>query len=417
MPEQFYCEKCNKTMAEAQFYKTHRLDKYPGGKVPICKKCLTMHVDNFNPETYLWILKECDVPYIPEEWDKLLASYGKDKSKLTGLTIIGRYFAKMALKQWKDYRWDDTDHLRQVANKRMEEAMKAQGYSAVQIDEAKEKANVTMTYLQNDDAIVVPPDSSFKEEIPSADDDYFATGTQSEDDYFARQTQNIEDEAIGELTEEDKKYLCLKWGKTYKPEEWIRLEQLFVEMTNSYDIQAAGDLNTLKLMCKSSLKANQLMDIGDIEGAQKMAKVYESMMRSGKWTAAQIKEDQTDAIDSIGQIVAICERDGFIPRYYSDGPQDKPDKVLMDLQKYTHDLVVNESGLGIMIENAMKQMKEEEERIKAAAEAKEAGNEDADLFNYDDDIKLTTDDYQEFSEFEEDLEEDNEDFFKSLEDN
>jgi hypothetical protein len=125
MPEQFYCEKCNKTMAENQFYKSNNIEKYPGGKIPICKKCLTMHVDNFNPETYLWILKECDVPYIPEEWDKLLASYGKDKSKLTGLTIIGRYLAKMALKQWKDYRWADTEHLRKVADKRLEEAMKA----------------------------------------------------------------------------------------------------------------------------------------------------------------------------------------------------------------------------------------------------------------------------------------------------
>ena len=27
-----------------------------------------------------------------------------------------------------------------------------------------------------------------------------------------------------DLTEEDKKYLRLKWGKTYKPEEWVRLE-------------------------------------------------------------------------------------------------------------------------------------------------------------------------------------------------
>lgn len=414
MPEQFYCEKCNKTMAENQFYKTHNIEKYPGGKVPICKKCLTMHVDNFNPDTYLWILKECDVPYIPEEWDKLLASYGKDKSKLTGLTIIGRYFAKMALKQWKDYRWEHTEHLRQVANKRLEEAMKAQGYSAIEIDEAKEKANAPMTFLVDEANIKVPPPETFKED--NSADDYFSNVSQpEEDDYFARQTQNIEDEAVGELTEEDKRYLCLKWGKTYKPDEWIRLEQLYTEMTNSYDIQSAGDLNTLKLVCKSSLKANQLMDIGDIEGAQKMAKVYESMMRSGKWTAAQIKETEENAIDSIGQIVAICERDGFIPRYYVDGPQDKPDKVLMDLQKYTHDLVVNESGLGIMIENAMKQMKEEEDRIKAAAEAKEAGNEDADLFNYDDDIKLTTEDYREFSEFEEDLEDDNDDFFNSLE--
>ena len=27
-----------------------------------------------------------------------------------------------------------------------------------------------------------------------------------------------------DLTEEDRTYLRLKWGKTYKPEEWIRLE-------------------------------------------------------------------------------------------------------------------------------------------------------------------------------------------------
>ena len=413
MPEQFYCEKCNKTMAANQFYKSNNLEKYPSGKIPICKKCLTMHVDNFNPETYLWILKECDVPYIPEEWDKLLASYGKDKSKLTGLTIIGRYLAKMALKQWKDYRWADTEHLRKVADKRLEEAMKAQGYSAAQIDEAKDKANVNMGYLENGKAIDGPPPEIF--EAPKPVDDYFDSGTQAEDDYFARQTQNIENEAVSELTEEDKRYLCLKWGPSYKPEEWIRLEQLYEDMTSSYDIQAAGDVNTLKLACKCSLKANQLLDIGDVEGAQKMLKAYESMMKSGKWTAAQIKESEENAIDSIGQIVAICERDGFIPRYYVDGPQDKPDKVLLDLQKYTHDLVVNESGLGVMIENAMKQMKEEEERIKAAAEAKVSGqDEDQDLFNYDEE-KVTVNDYVEFSEFEESLEDYDTEYYSSLE--
>jgi hypothetical protein len=57
-----------------------------------------MRVDNWNPDTYMWILQECDVPYIPSEWDKLLASYAKDRSKVTGVTIIGRYLAKMKLK-------------------------------------------------------------------------------------------------------------------------------------------------------------------------------------------------------------------------------------------------------------------------------------------------------------------------------
>ena len=83
-----------------------------------------MHVNNFDPETYLWILQEVDVPYIPDEWNNLLARYGKDPSKLTGVTILGRYLSKMKLKQWKDYRWKDTDFLRELNNSRIEQAMK-----------------------------------------------------------------------------------------------------------------------------------------------------------------------------------------------------------------------------------------------------------------------------------------------------
>jgi hypothetical protein len=83
-----------------------------------------MHVDNFNPDTYLWILQECDVPYVPDEWNKLLTTYGKDRSKLTGATILGRYLSKMKLKQYRDHRWADTEYLQEVANKKIEETMK-----------------------------------------------------------------------------------------------------------------------------------------------------------------------------------------------------------------------------------------------------------------------------------------------------
>jgi hypothetical protein len=33
-----------------------------------------------------------------------------------------------------------------------------------------------------------------------------------------------EDDFVDDLTDEDRLYLRLKWGKTYKPEEWVRLE-------------------------------------------------------------------------------------------------------------------------------------------------------------------------------------------------
>ena len=402
MPEQFYCAKCNKTMDEKQFYKSHNLEKYPTGKLNFCKKCITMHVDNFDPDTYLWILQECDVPYVPEEWNKLMLTYGKDKGKMTGLTIIGRYLSKMALKQHTDYRWKDTEYLQDVAKKKVEETMKTQGYGAAEIAATLDKGFVDLPAEE----LEIPDFDSY--EVNEA------AMLAQQDDYFARQTpQGIEDEAVSELTEEDKRYLCLKWGKTYRPEEWIRLEQLYEDMVRSYEIDVAGDLNTLLLVCKCSLKANQLLDIGDIDGAQKVTKMYDSLMKSGKWTAAQNKANSEDIVDSVGAIVAICEKEGFIPRYYVDGPQDKVDRVIEDMQKYTHDLIINESGLGIMIENAMKQMKEEEERIRDAANQSEQ-DEEAQLFNYDK-SPLTTQDYIEFSEYEDKLNKENQIYFDEYE--
>ena len=347
MAETYYCEKCNRTMSADQFYGSNNTDKYPNdGKFNQCKKCITMHVDNWNPDSYLWILQEADVPYIPDEWSKLLESYGRDKTKMTGMTILGRYLSKMKLKQFKDYRWKDTEFLQEVADNKREQAMKKQGYDAASIAKALNDSRVTI------------PEGGFQE----------PTYQPPQEDYFAQQCGIEEDDLGNELTEEDRLYLRIKWGKTYKPEEWITLEKLYEEMMSSYDIQGAGHIDTLKLLCKTSLKANQLIDIGDIEGFQKMSKVYDSLMKSGKFTAAQNKAESGEYVDSISELVEVCEKQGFIPRYYVDGPQDRVDETLQDMKNYTRTLVTEEMNLGNLIENAVKEMakaenKEEDEDI------------------------------------------------------
>ena len=170
-------------------------------------------------------------------------------------------------------------------------------------------------------------------------------------------------------------------------------------MMNSYDIQGAGHIDNLKLLCKTSLKANQLIDMGDVEGFQKMSKVYDSLMKSGKFTAAQNKAEDGEEINSIGELVAICEKQGFIPKYYTDGPQDKADRVIEDLRKYTKDLVSNETNLDTMFESAQRQIEEEQERIASAAEAGENNAEEEDkLFDYDA-YELTDKDYEDMSDF------------------
>lgn len=338
-----YCEKCHKTMNEDQFYQSNNLEKYTdGGKLNICKKCLTMHVDNFNPDTYLWILQEIDVPYIPDEWNNLLAKYGKNREKLTGLTILGRYLSKMKLKQFKDYRWKDNEFLQELANSKIEQAMKRQGYEAAEIAQTIQQ----VTFDMPTEELGIP--------------DFEVSQPASFQESYAQMPVEDDDDGL-ELTEEDRLYLRLKWGKTYKPDEWVQLEKLYNEMYESYDIQSAGHIDTLKLICKASLKANQLIDIGDIDGFNKVTKTYDSLMKSGKFTAAQNKAQSGEAVDSIGELVAMCEKDGFIPKFYIDEPKDKVDRVLQDMQIYTQNLIMNETNLGNLIDSAMKQIELDKE--------------------------------------------------------
>ena len=400
MPEKKkrFCEKCRATKNEDNFYKSNNLEKYPEGYLNQCKDCITMHVNNWDSSTFMWILQECDVPYVPDEWNKLLSSYGKDASSVKGTTIIGRYLSKMKLKQFKDFRWKDTKFLQDKANHDKEEAMKRQGFSAAEIADAIEKGSFPI------------PDEPLVEPTPPANE------LNEYDDYFDDINGVPEDTTIiDSLTDEDKIYLRMKWGKAYKPEEWVQLEKLYQEMMESYDVQGAGHEDTLKLVCKTSLKSNQLLDMGDVEAAQKMVKMYDMLMKSGKFTASQNKAENGEYVDSVSEIVAMCEKDGFIPRFYTDVPQDKVDRTIQDFQKYTRTLVTEEMNLGNLIENAVKQIQLDKEK-EESREADAAGDDDAfeaELFDEDQSF-LEDEDFQQLKQMIQDDSDDDEEFLASL---
>lgn len=262
-----YCNRCGGTLKETEFYLSKNKEKYPLGRIDVCKKCLTAHLDNFNPDTYLWILEDLDVPYVPDEWNSLIDKFsGGDPSKLKKTSILGRYLSKMQLTQYCEYKWKDTAHLQEKKEKRVAEAMKLRGFSQAEIDEVIEKGAIQipdhpkelalMTQIQPSDGL-----PSQRTGVSYADDPLAVR--KSPEDYFEEQSNIKEGQLVGELTPEDEKYLLLKWGKTYRPYEWVKLEDLYQKMYESYDIQGAGHEDTLILVCKTSLKANQLLDIGD----------------------------------------------------------------------------------------------------------------------------------------------------------
>ena len=386
MAEQLYCQKCRKTMADTNFYMYK-----DGSKAELCKGCLTMHINNFEPDTFLWLLEKFDVPYIEAEWNVLRdRAFAKDPYKMNGMSVFGKYLSKMKLKQWKQYTWADTERLKIEA----EEKAKLHGnINRVTDDDleniklAFENGEITeaqyKTYMQ-----INQPEPSFE----------FAAGPGKPASPYPVNDNPFEVVEIADvgadLTQEDKVYLALKWGRLYSAADWVALEQLYNEFMNSFDIQGAARIDTLKKICKTSLKMDQAIDSGDIDSYQKLSRVYDTMMKSAKFTEAQNKDGNNDNFNSIGELVAFCEKEGgFIPRHEIEYPADIIDKVIMDLKEYTNNLIRQDVGLSQQIEQYIKRKEIAEEQKKNKQDAKDKGMDvvelnDEDYAKYYDDLEL-----------------------------
>ena len=371
------CTKCSKMMDEnTQFY-TYK----NGEKTAMCKKCLTMHIDNFNPETYLWLLQDMDVPYVEAEWKVLRDRAFAKNPNLNGMSVFGKYLSKMKLKQWNSYGWADTERLKmlneekskqqQAEKEQFEAQIKAQ-FDNGEITEAQYKTLIS-TETQNDDYYT---GTGPMLHVPGA----AADNPYNENTFI---DESLLSGPAAQLTEDDKIYLAMKWGRLYQPADWIELERNYNEMMNSFDIQDADTINTLVLLCKTNLKMNQAIDCGDVEGFQKLSKVSESLRKSAKFTAAQNKEQKNDYVDSVGELVAMCERDGFIPRFATDIPQDKVDLTLKDMNSYVHKLVTQDLGFGQQIEDALKKIQIQREMNEAEETAKMMDGETPELIDED----------------------------------
>ena len=194
------------------------------------------------------------------------------------------------------------------------------------------------------------------------------------------------------LTEEDKLYLVMKWGKNYTADELLALEQDYSNMLNSFDIQDADTKNALTIICKLNLKANQALDAGDYDGFSKLSRALGDQRKLANFAAAQRKKDQkaSDFVDSVGEIVAYCEKNGGqIPRMGIIEPLDKVDIIINDQKEYIRNLIYQDTALAGQIEDYLKKREILEQQKKDKETAKNQGY---------DEYQLTDDDLADFEE-------------------
>ena len=396
------CDKCGRNIDEDNFYQYKN-----GNKMDLCKKCYTMHMDAFDPQTFLWALEDCDVPYIPQEWNILRdKAWAKDPKKFSHMAIFGKYLSKMKFKQWKDLCWADTERLEKerkeamatVAEKSKDrnEELKA-AFEAGTISEAEYKTFVN-TEILYDQGVNLNPVTGNPITGP--------TGFNAFDE-----TQFIDESELpdptSELTKEDKIYLAMKWGRNYKPAEWLALEKNYTDMKKSFDIQDADSEKTLMFLCKANLKADQAIDCGDIDGFQKLMRSQEGLRKTAKFTAAQNKEDKADFVDCIGTMVAYCEKvGGVIPRLKLDYDYDIVDKVIKDMKEYNKSLVYEDTSLARQIEDYLRNRESADAKKRDEAEAKAKGL---------DIVEIEDEDHVDYAEFQQKQKEMDEMFYANVE--
>lgn len=376
-----FCEKCNREMQENKFYSYK-----DGSKFEQCKTCITLHVDNFKPQTYLWILEKADVPYIPQIWTKIRdKAYAKAPKKgLNGTSVIGKYFSEMKLNQWRQFGWADTEKQQQEYNKRVAakqeenqvyyEQMK-QRYENNQISQAQYRTLVSTEFQKQHQYI-----QSQESENPIGKDNMF-----NENDFLSDQEMpNLQ----ADLTLEEKQRMVLKWGRTYKVSQWVELEKSYRQMAQAFGIDDPDSKNSLIHICKINLKMNQAIDCGDFEGYQKLSRVYDQLRKSAKFTAVQNKEDKKDTIDSVSALVAFCEeKGGLIPNFEMKAPKDIIDKIIIDLKEYTRTLIYEDTALARQIQDYIKEAKAAAEKKKDREKALASGLQqyqftDQDILNF-----------------------------------
>lgn len=344
------CSNCHRYYFPKDFYQ----DK-EGRPMHKCKKCLASLIDLNSRSTVLSILKEVDAPFIPEEWNVLRERYEYSTNKAgaqirnpnANQSVLGRYLGKMKLMQFKEYTFADTPR-----------------------------------FTESYDSDVKKERDGFFLEFNSLLDKGMTT-TEVMEFLLGRAKPKVEEDKSAEMKRRQIVALQQKWGESYTPEELVKLETFYGEMHGSYDITTASHEDYLKQICKISMRMHSLIEAGMYDEYKKLSDIYDRMMKSAKFTASQERAED-GYVDSISEMVRICEEKGFIPVYHVDEPQDIVDVTLRDFENYVKNLVAKELNLDSLIEKGLELIKLDQE--------KEAVAENVDDLLFDDDDIVTDED-------------------------
>ena len=98
------CKRCGKNLSEKKYFITKTGEYYP-----ICKECLMQGIDNKKPSTFLWLMRELDVPFIQNMWlDMCKKLYKKNPERFGPASVFGSYYRILKTPVYKNFGYEDS---------------------------------------------------------------------------------------------------------------------------------------------------------------------------------------------------------------------------------------------------------------------------------------------------------------------
>ncbi|MGL5715736.1 MAG: hypothetical protein ACRCX2_22125, partial [Paraclostridium sp.] len=283
------CSRCRATVNATNFYTSNNDAHYDEinekNLYPKCKGCATSIVNPYEPSTFLPLLQDLDVLYDDDLWNSAIQKKADPSSGVAaGIKVVGVYLGAVKLGQYKGLRWADSAERgkekarREAIAQAQSEQHRLRFAEALGTGASAQLANIDRDLLTEEEIAHI-----FEGSKPTQSS--LIGGVESRAQLSVEGLKGEDETPRGTLSAEDAKYLSEKWGSIYVEEELLFMERLFHEMTLSFEITTASHVDYLKKICKASHKMEQSLDVNDIESYNKIARVYDTLMKSAKFTA------------------------------------------------------------------------------------------------------------------------------------
>lgn len=334
------CGSCGSKLRLNNFYTVNsksdkdfsKEDLVKDGRLDMCKKCLRNHYSYDDTDQADRFFRIMDYPFSENMWEYFIKKKLDKGYKLTFPGVFGSVVSTLAFKDATYYDYQEIEEFYEMKLKtRMKDLRENSKTKALRAREKKLKERE-------------------RQKVQKA---IMEKTRELETEMFLEEKKKFVVE-VDDLTEDDKRYLKGKWGEKYDYKELIKMERGFLELMKHGDPEDSVQNDYAKKISKISYLMDKALDEGNSRNWKEYGNLYHKLMKEADFSN---QGEQSEAVNSISELAAMCESVGFIQTDDDlSFDQDKVDLTIDTMQQYTKDLVTEETGLTKIIRNTLEEM-------------------------------------------------------------